>query len=142
MRRTRAQPRPILLRRSRLPLRVLLEDVFRLLRRSSFDSAGVRRHARSSFPRRLSFVNARPARMMHLGGMNDPLLTRADELQHENDTLRTENRSLLERCERLRAEMRELISKRQTAHPARPALGSPDNSAPTSQDPKSARPFT
>ena len=50
--------------------------------------------------------------MMHLGGMNDPLLTRADELQHENDTLRTENRSLLERCERLRAEMRELISKR------------------------------
>ena len=73
--------------------------------------------------------------------MNDPLLVRADELQHENDTLRTERRSLFERCERLRAEMRELISKRQTVHPARPALGSPDGSAPTTQDPKSTRPF-
>ena len=74
--------------------------------------------------------------------MNDPLLVRADELQHENDTLRAERRSLLERCERLRVEMRELIGKRQAVHPARPALGSPDSGAPTSQDPKSARPFT
>ena len=61
------------------------------------------------------------------GRMNDPLLTRADEAQHENDPLRTERRSLLEECDRLRAEMRELISKRQTS---------------AAQDPKSARPFT